>query len=126
MRDVRGDVFGARGGQRVVAADAIARIEAEGAGVLLFVPGRLDLARDLAFHTGQQLPEAPVEENGLVLREFGIGAQVLADLGLGRIRLLTNRPRRFAGVDAYGLEIVEQVLLDAEAVPAAADASTKH
>jgi 3,4-dihydroxy 2-butanone 4-phosphate synthase/GTP cyclohydrolase II len=109
---VLGDVFGVRGGQRLVADDAVARIEAEGAGVLLFVPGRVDLVRDLAFHTGQELPEAPVEEHGLVLREFGIGAQVLADLGLSRIRLLTNRPRRVAGVDAYGLEIVEQVLLD--------------
>ena len=123
---VLGDVFGARGGQRVVAADAVARIEAEGAGVLLFVPGRVDIARDLAYHTGQELPAAPVEENGLVLREFGIGAQVLADLGLKRIRLLTNRPRRVAGVDAYGLEILEQVLLGDEASPAVGDAPTTH
>ncbi len=123
---VLGDVFGARGGQRVVAADAVARIEAEGAGVLLFVPGRVDIARDLAYHTGQELPAAPVEENGLVLREFGIGAQVLADLGLKRIRLLTNRPRRVAGVDAYGLEIIEQVLLGDEASPAVGDAPTTH
>ena len=123
---VLGDVFGARGGQRVVAADAVARIEAEGAGVLLFVPGRVDIARDLAYHTGQELPAAPIEENGLVLREFGIGAQVLADLGLKRIRLLTNRPRRVAGVDAYGLEILEQVLLGDEASPAVGDAPTTH
>ncbi len=123
---VLGDVFGARGGQRVVAGDAVARIEAEGAGVLLFVPGRVDIARDLAYHTGQELPAAPVEENGLVLREFGIGAQVLADLGLKRIRLLTNRPRRVAGVDAYGLEIIEQVLLGDEASPAVGDAPTTH
>jgi len=118
---VLGDVFSVRGGQRVVAADAVARIEAEGAGVLLFVPGRVDLARDLAFHTGQELPAAPLEEHGLVLREFGIGAQVLADLGLSRIRLLTNRPRRIAGVDAYGLEVVEQVLLAIDATDAVAD-----
>ncbi len=123
---VLGDVFGARGGQRLVAGDAVARIEAEGAGVLLFVPGRVDLARDLAFHTGQELPVPPAEEHGLVLREFGIGAQVLADLGLRRIRLLTNRPRRVAGVDAYGLEIVEQVLLGAGAEHAAAENAITH
>jgi 3,4-dihydroxy 2-butanone 4-phosphate synthase/GTP cyclohydrolase II len=123
---VLGDVFGARGGQRVVAGDAVERIEAEGAGVLLFLPGTLDIARDLAFHTGQEFPAPPVEENGLVLREFGIGAQVLADLGLKRIRLLTNRPRRVAGVDAYGLEILEQVLLGTDDAVAADAASIKH
>jgi 3,4-dihydroxy 2-butanone 4-phosphate synthase/GTP cyclohydrolase II len=108
---VLGDVFGVRRGDRVVAADAVERIEREGAGVVLFIPGRVDLARDVAFHVGAEVPKPPPEETGTVLREFGLGAQVLADLGLGRLRLLTNRPRRIAGVDAYGLEVVEQVLL---------------
>jgi 3,4-dihydroxy 2-butanone 4-phosphate synthase/GTP cyclohydrolase II len=108
---VLGDVFGVRRGDRVVVADAVERIEREGTGVVLFIPGRLDLARDVAFHVGAELPKAPPEESATVLREYGLGAQVLADLGLGRIRLLTNRPRRIAGVDAYGLEVIEQVLL---------------
>ena len=41
--------------------------------------------------------------------EVGIGAQILADLGLTTIRLLTNHPRKVIGVDAFGIEIVEQV-----------------
>ena len=43
------------------------------------------------------------------LREYGIGAQILTDLGLHRIRLLTNNPRKLVGLEGYGLEIVGQV-----------------
>ena len=43
------------------------------------------------------------------LREYGLGAQILADLGLKKIRLLTNNPRKVVGLEGYGLEIVEQV-----------------
>ena len=50
-------------------------------------------------------------DQGEVLREYGLGAQVLRDLGLRRIRLLTNRPRRIAGLEGYGLEVVEQMVV---------------
>ena len=43
------------------------------------------------------------------LREYGMGAQILADLGLKTIRLLTNNPKKVVGLEGYGLEIVEQV-----------------
>ena len=43
------------------------------------------------------------------LREYGLGAQILADLGLKSIRLMTNNPKKVVGLDAYGLEISEQV-----------------
>ena len=43
------------------------------------------------------------------LREYGIGAQILADLGLKKIRLMTNNPKKVVGLDGYGLEITEQV-----------------
>jgi 3,4-dihydroxy 2-butanone 4-phosphate synthase/GTP cyclohydrolase II len=43
------------------------------------------------------------------LREYGLGAQILSDLGLKTIRLLTNNPRKVVGLEGYGLEIVEQV-----------------
>jgi 3,4-dihydroxy 2-butanone 4-phosphate synthase/GTP cyclohydrolase II len=49
------------------------------------------------------------------LRNFGLGAQVLAHLGVGRIRLLTNHPRRIVGVAGYGLEIVECLPIGAPA-----------
>ena len=123
---VLGDVFGAQKSDRVIARDAMTRIEQEGRGVILFIPGSVNLERDLAFHSGQTLPATPPEEQGAVLREFGLGAQVLADLGLSRIRLLTNRPRKIAGVDAYGLDVVEQVLMRDDVENHDVDARTTH
>ena len=47
-------------------------------------------------------------------RDYGIGAQILAALGLGKIRLLSNSTRKVIGLDGYGLEIVEQVTIPVE------------
>jgi 3,4-dihydroxy 2-butanone 4-phosphate synthase / GTP cyclohydrolase II len=105
------DVFGVRPRERVAMSDAIARIEAEGKGVVLFLPGGGSLSDDLALALGETTT-APSMERGEVLREYGLGAQVLAELGLGKLRLLTNRPRRLPSLDGYGLEVVEQVLVD--------------
>ncbi len=46
------------------------------------------------------------------LREYGVGAQILADIGVGKVRLLTNNPKKLAGIRGYGLEIVEQVPIE--------------
>jgi 3,4-dihydroxy 2-butanone 4-phosphate synthase / GTP cyclohydrolase II len=104
-----GDVFGVRAGARLLASEAIARIEQEGRGVMLFLPPRASVQNDLAFHLGQEIL-APMD-TGEVLREFGLGAQVLVELGLGKVRILTNRPRKIAGLEGYGLEVVEQLAL---------------
>jgi len=112
---VLADVFGVRTRGAVVMHDVIERIESEGRGVVVFIPpAAIDLEHDLARHTGAPIQRPPMEQ-GEVLREYGLGAQVLRDLGLRRIRLLTNRPRRIAGLEGYGLEVVEQELVsDAE------------
>ena len=62
----------------------------------------------LSFHREVRLPSLPDSERR-TQREIGIGAQILSDLNLRRIRLLTNHPRRVAGLEGFGIEIVEQV-----------------
>ncbi|MES1164908.1 MAG: 3,4-dihydroxy-2-butanone-4-phosphate synthase, partial [Verrucomicrobiota bacterium] len=81
-------------------------IEEAGAGVLLYVfpRGRLSLATELrAFGAAAngEVARAPV------LTDIGLGAQVLAHLGVRSVRLLTNHPRRIAGLGGYGIEVVE-------------------
>jgi 3,4-dihydroxy 2-butanone 4-phosphate synthase/GTP cyclohydrolase II len=51
------------------------------------------------------------------LREYGLGAQILADLGLHSIRLLTNNPRKVVGLEGFGLNIVEQIPIRVEPTP---------
>jgi 3,4-dihydroxy 2-butanone 4-phosphate synthase/GTP cyclohydrolase II len=51
------------------------------------------------------------------LREYGTGAQILVDLGVRRIRLLTNNPKKVVGLEGYGLNIVEQLPIKAQANP---------
>ena len=95
--------------------EAIQAIEAEGSGVVVYVAPRGDLASELrslvaappAPSSSQKAPRA----HGATLREYGLGAQVLRDLGLCEIRLLTNNPRKIAGINGYGLRVVESVPL---------------
>ena len=54
------------------------------------------------------------------MRDYGIGAQILSDLGVKQIRLMTNNPKKIAGLSGYGLEIVERVPLKMQANPNAA------
>src|SRR5690606_37214151 len=53
--------------------------------------------------------ELPAQRNDMEQRDYGVGAQILRDLGISKIRLLTNHPRRRVGLIGYGLEIVENV-----------------
>jgi len=107
---VLGDAFQVRMGARVHIGDCVAAIERAGNGVILFLPGQPDPEIDLAFYLHEPIARPP-EEPGIVLREYGFGAQVLSDLGLEQLRLLTNRPRRMPSLDAYRLKVVEQLLV---------------
>ena len=111
---VMGDLVGLEEPSRVQLREALERIEAEGKGVILLLPAVGNVSDDLAYFIGETI-DRPRPERGEVLREYGLGAQVLAHLGLSKIRILTNRPRRIPSLDGYGLEVVEQLLLrDAE------------
>jgi 3,4-dihydroxy 2-butanone 4-phosphate synthase/GTP cyclohydrolase II len=70
----------------------------------------------ISFHRERALPSAP-EAQRKTQREIGIGAQILADLNLRRIRLLTNHPRRVAALEGFDIEIVEQVPVALRKVP---------
>jgi 3,4-dihydroxy 2-butanone 4-phosphate synthase/GTP cyclohydrolase II len=109
-----GDVFASTptdGGRNL--REAIRRIESEGRGVIVYLPPRHPPALEvLALAGGGDERVAPAATIGdSPLREFGLGAQVLTDLGLHEIRLLTNNPRKIAGLSGYGLAVVESVPL---------------
>jgi 3,4-dihydroxy 2-butanone 4-phosphate synthase / GTP cyclohydrolase II len=113
-----GDVFGSRRcdcGPQLHAA--MARIEEAGCGVILYMrqEGRgIGLGPKIKAYKLQEQGFDTVEANlklgfSTDLRDYGIGAQMLVDLGLKSIRLLTNNPKKVVGLQGYGLEIVDQL-----------------
>jgi 3,4-dihydroxy 2-butanone 4-phosphate synthase / GTP cyclohydrolase II len=117
--NVMRDVFGITADPLATPATLSLRmIEAEGQGILLYVmpKGRSAVLGDWGGESiaptasGSAAQEATVSaplRGDLRLRDFGLGAQVLGNLGCGQIRLLTNNPRRVVGASGYGLDIVE-------------------
>ncbi len=93
--------------------EAILAIEKAGAGVVLYIPPKGDLARELSSLSKAQAAEGGKDDQGQrwTLREFGLGAQVLSDMGVHKLRLLTNNQPKIAGLTGFGLEIVERVPL---------------
>ena len=99
---------------------ALEAIEARGTGVFLYMrqEGRgIGLLNKLKAYALQEDGHDTVEANRQLgfaedLREYGVGAQILADLGVRRMELLTNNPRKLVGLDGYGLEIVARLPLE--------------
>lgn len=115
-----GDVFGSSRcdcGDQLAAA--MEMIEAEGCGVVLYMrqEGRgIGLANKIKAYHLQDKGRDTCEANRELgfkddLRDYGIGAQILVDLGLSSIRLITNNPRKIIGLKGYGLEVAERVPL---------------
>ena len=112
-----GDVFGATGCEcHATLEGSLRAIDQEGRGALIYLHQTskgfsIEKAGErsaLSFHRGRKLPSL-LDNERQTQREIGIGAQILSDLNLRRIRLLTNRPKRVAALEGFGIEIVDQV-----------------
>ena len=121
-----GDVFGSSrcdcGGQL---AHALTMIEKEGSGVFLYMrqEGRgIGLSNKILAYQLQDLGLDTVQANIELgfepdLRDYGIGAQILVDLGLSTIRLITNNPKKIVGLEGYGLKVTERIPTETPATP---------
>lgn len=94
--------------------EAVDAIEKAGCGVIVYLPSHGNLLEELSAVTGQVRVAGDsrrTPSGSGTLRDYGLGAQVLRDLGIRKLRLLTNNPKKIAGIQGFGLEVVESVPL---------------
>jgi 3,4-dihydroxy 2-butanone 4-phosphate synthase / GTP cyclohydrolase II len=114
-----GDAFGV-GPFEPQLRGALRAIDAEELGVFLYVypRGRTSVLQSFERHVlNRPVQSKRAVGQSEVLRDFGLGAQVLADLGCRKIRLMSNNPRRIAGLEGFGIEVVERVPIAVEEPP---------
>jgi len=118
-QNVLGDVLAARREEySEQLAEALLRVEHEGQGVVLYMmqsnhgEGLLSKLRDMEQRQSQDDPEPTDASLEMDHRDYGIGCQILRDLGIRKLRLLTNNPRKRLGLAGYGLDLVEQTPID--------------
>jgi 3,4-dihydroxy 2-butanone 4-phosphate synthase / GTP cyclohydrolase II len=121
-----GDVFGATGCEcHATLEGSLRRIAEEGRGALIYLHQtsqgfsveKVGDRTALSFHRGRKLPSL-LDNERQTQREIGIGAQILSDLNLRQIRLLTNHPKKVAALEGFGIEIVDQVPVELSEVQA--------
>jgi 3,4-dihydroxy 2-butanone 4-phosphate synthase / GTP cyclohydrolase II len=110
------DVFSSTAGHGGRLLDeAVSAIERAGVGAVVYLPPERQESIELPRGDGERAlpsePHAPTRPHGGTLREYGLGAQVLSALGVEKLRLLTNNPKRIAALHGYGLDLVECVPL---------------
>lgn len=103
LDDVLGDV---QGGNAGILHGAMAEIGREGRGVVVLI--REPQPDSLSERLTRRLEGMPAKESGHELRDYGVGAQILLDLGVRQLIVLSNHPRTIVGIDGYGLTVVEQ------------------
>jgi 3,4-dihydroxy 2-butanone 4-phosphate synthase/GTP cyclohydrolase II len=109
-----GDVFRAAGTDSGVTLEtSLKMIQAAGKGAVVYLRqesrGLALLKRLHEFKGGAEAMAKTMPGRVMDRRDFGIGAQILRDLGLSKLRILTNRPKKFYGLEGFGLSVVEQV-----------------